>query len=330
MKTENNLYQTRHNTGKAGLGVTAFLLFLCVIISAFALCFRIGLFTYAKEADTDILLGTAAEQNAQSRQDRNGGQPSGEDGTENGGSVNNGQTETENSGQPASGGHTSDGRPARPGFQASDSDKIWGKQTDIELFRVSYENGGHVITAAGAHGQEIVAPGTENDYTFNLTNTGNVSIAYRVSAAAVLSDGQNSFDIPLKLRLSDYTGRYLIGGADSWADFESLGTFSESASLAAGHYTAYTIEWQWPYESGDDAFDTMLGNLAVDRDLVLTVTINVSAEASSDPNEPGGIPQTGDNSALLSGVMAVSGVVFILLLISLRKQKGGKEDCADV
>lgn len=322
MKTENNLYQTRHNTGKAGLGVTAFLLFLCVIISSFALCFRIGLFTYAKEADTDILIGTADRKNAQNGSYGNGGQASGGDGSENGGSVNNGQTEN--------GGHTSDGRPARPGFQASDSDRIWGKQTDIELFRVSYENGEHVITAVGARGQEIVAPGTENDYTFNLTNTGNVSIAYRVSATAVLSDGQNRFDIPLKLRLSDYTGRYLIGGADSWADFESLGTFSESASLAAGHYTTYTIEWQWPYEWGDDAFDTMLGNLAVDRNLVLTVTINVSAEASSDPNEPGGIPQTGDNSALLSGVMAVSGVVFILLLISLRKQKGGKEAGADV
>lgn len=322
MKTENNLYQTRHNTGKAGLGVTAFLLFLCVIISSFALCFRIGLFTYAKEADTDIFLGAADGKNAQNGSYGNGGQASGGDGSENGGSVNNGQTEN--------GGHTSDGRPARPGFQASDSDRIWGKQTDIELFRVSYENGEHVITAVGARGQEIVAPGTENDYTFNLTNTGNVSIAYRVSATAVLSDGQNRFDIPLKLRLSDYTGRYLIGGADSWADFESLGTFSESASLAAGHYTAYTIEWQWPYEWGDDAFDTMLGNLAVDRNLVLTVTINVSAEASSDPNEPGGIPQTGDNSALLSGVMAVSGVVFILLLISLRKQKGGKEAGADV
>ena len=321
MKTENNLYQTRHNTGKAGLGVTAFLLFLCVIISAFALCFRIGLFTYAKEADTDILLGAADGKNAQNGQNGSGGSANNGQNV-NGGSVNNGQTEN--------GGQTSDGRPARPGFQASDSDKIWGKQTDIELFRVSYENGEHVMTAVGAHGQEIVAPGTENDYTFNLTNTGNVSIAYRVSATAVLSDGQNSFDIPLKLRLSDYTGRYLIGGADSWADFESLGTFSESASLAAGHYTAYTIEWQWPYEWGDDAFDTMLGDLAVDRDLVLTVTINVSAEASSDPNEPGGIPQTGDNSALLSGVMAVSGVVFILLLISLRKQKGGKEADADV
>ena len=328
MKTENYLYQTRHNAGKAGLGVTAFLLFLCVIISAFALCFRIGLFTYAKEADTDILLGAADGKNAQNGQDGNGGQPSVGDGTENGGSANNGQTE--NGGQNSGSGQTSDGRLARPGFQASDSDRIWGKQTDIELFRVSYENGEHVMTAVGANGQEIVAPGTENDYTFNLTNTGNVSIAYRVSATAVLSDGQNRFDIPLKLRLSDYTGRYLIGGADSWADFESLGTFSESASLAAGHYTAYTIEWQWPYEWGDDAFDTMLGDLAVDRDLVLTVTINVSAEASSDPNEPGGIPQTGDNSALLSGVMAVSGVVFILLLISLRKQKGGKEAGADV
>ena len=327
MKTENNLYQTRHNTGKAGLGVTAFLLFLCVIISAFALCFRIGLFTYAKEADTDILLGAADGKNAQNGQNGSGGSANNGQNV-NGGSVNNGQTE--NGGQNSGGGQTSDGRPARPGFQASDSDKIWGKQTDIELFRVSYENGEHVMTAVGAHGQEIVAPGTENDYTFNLTNTGNVSIAYRVFATAVLSDGQNSFDIPLKLRLSDYTGRYLIGGADSWADFESLGTFSESASLAAGHYTAYTIEWQWPYEWGDDAFDTMLGDLAVDRDLVLTVTINVSAEASSDPNEPGGIPQTGDNSALLSGVMAVSGAVFILLLISLRKQKGGKEAGADV
>ena len=45
--------------------------------------------------------------------------------------------------------------------------------------------------------------------------------------------------------------------------------------LKKGYVMPYTLSWQWPFE-GDDAYDTMLGNL--EEDLTLTIVIETYAE----------------------------------------------------
>ena len=58
---------------------------------------------------------------------------------------------------------------ANPGFMVIDeNDVIWGTETEVEIFKVSYEDGEGNITVKSDNGEKVVAPGTENSYTFKL------------------------------------------------------------------------------------------------------------------------------------------------------------------
>ena len=102
------------------------------------------------------------------------------------------------------------------------------------------------------------------------------------------------------------------------ADVLRLSEVHTEGTIAAGYVRAYTLQWEWPYERGDDTYDTMLGNLAVDEDITLTVQIRTTATYSEDPNAPGGDnPTTGDTAqfglyAILM-VASLGGLLFLLL-----------------
>ncbi len=210
-------------------------------------------------------------------------------------------------------------------FQVSDSQKVWDTQTNIELFRVSYENDDRVITAAAGNGQKIIAPGTEQEYIFQLSNIGNVSADYQFTAKAVLSGGLEDYEVPLKVRLSDHTKRYLVGSNNTWADLTQLNTVAENGTLGANHYAAYTLEWQWPFESGNDTFDTMLGNLATDQDLTLTIILQVTAEQNPDPNATGGSPKTNDEQPVWPYVILLILSIAAIASLSIILRHGRKE-----
>ena len=75
----------------------------------------------------------------------------------------------------------------------------------------------------------------------------------------------------------------------------------------------------------------MLGNLAADKELSLTVTIHVTAEMDENPDatggtplKPGGIsPKTGDSTNIwfYISLAAVSFVLFLLLLCRNRREE---------
>lgn len=277
------------------------LLVLCVLVSGTVLCLRIGSYTYAKAVDKDISIAPQGENTLST--DKSVG-------------LNNNSTDKSDK-QPSS------GFKAEPGLEVDDSDTVWGTDTDIEIFRVSYENGERIVTAVSGNGDKTVAPGTENEYTFRISNTGNVAMDYTLKTTASLIDGENTFEIPLVVRLSDYTGRYLVGTDSSWAAFTDLDNVSEKGVVGVNRCTYYTLEWQWPFESGDDAFDTMLGNIAVERDLVLTVTLSVTAEQDDDPTAGGGIPQMGDSidEVFILSAAAISASLLLLVLSIINRRK---------
>lgn len=207
---------------------------------------------------------------------------------------------------------------ARPGFRVYDENTVWSGQTNIEIFRISYENGTGQVTVNSENGDKLLAPGTENTYRFTLENTGNVSLDYTLSMEAYFS--HTDTPIPIYARVVDYKGDYLLGTAENTVDVLGLNDVQKSGSLTAGYIAPYTLEWEWPFEL-DDAYDTMLGNMAVDEDITLTIVIKTTASYSEKPDTESGLPQTGDdtNILLLTGLMLLSGTALLFLLISKPK-----------
>ena len=227
----------------------------------------------------------------------------------------------------------------------SGSNPEFHMEAEVEIFKFTYDETGKitVISAPGTH-DKLIAPGTSNIYQFTLANTGNVALDYTMTMESYITG--TDLWLPVDVRVWDYTNRYLLGSADSKVDVLELNTVSETAELGAGRNAVYSLEWEWPFERFDgdgltlnDEYDTMLGNLAVDNDLVLTIVIRVVAEYDENPQNPdSGLlkpPQTGDDSqivllaVLCAGSFAGFCVMIFAFIKSSRKEKKDKEKQAE-
>lgn len=212
--------------------------------------------------------------------------------------------------------------PKKPGFEASDDNTVWTTNTQIEIFRVSYENGEQFITINSDDGDKLIAPGSQNAYTFKLKNTGNVALDYNVEIDAYITPGD--IHVPITARLNRYDGKWVAGSKDAYADVPALDAAEDAATLGAGKYTYYVLEWVWPFESGNDMLDTMLGNLATDMDITFTIGIKTTATESQNPGDDSGItpPQTGDNTILGVWIaLAIGSCATLLFLIVFWKKE---------
>lgn len=209
-----------------------------------------------------------------------------------------------------------------PGFEASDGDQGWGMNTAVEIFHISYaDDGSEEITVKSNNGENLIAPGSENSYTFKLKNTGDVAMDYVLTVDAYITPAD--IHVPVEARISRHDQTWITD-----EEFEAIpevnGT-TDSYTLGAGRYSAYTLDWVWPYESGNDEWDTFLGNEAVNQDIVLTIKINTVATANVDGGYIGGmIPQTGDaaNTMLYLTLMLSALLIMILLLFYREKEEG--------
>ena len=203
-------------------------------------------------------------------------------------------------------------------FEVYDENTVWQGETDIEIFRLSYENGEGQVTVNSMDGDKLLAPGTENTYSFTLENTGSNPVAYEMSMEAYFSDGEKV--IPVVAKVSDHTGRYLCGSETDYEDVLQLNKVKDSGSLKPGYVLPYTLSWEWPFE-GDDAYDTWLGNQAVEEDITLTIVIHTLASYTPDGDD--GIPKTGDTSGigLYFGAMMASTAGLLILLLAPRRKR---------
>lgn len=200
-----------------------------------------------------------------------------------------------------------------PGYEASDEQTVWRTDTQLEIFRIAYVNGEQVVTVNSENGEKSVAPGTENSYTFKLKNTGNTALDYSVEVDAYFTP--EDIEIPITGRLSRYDSKWVVGGEDEYAKVYALDAAEDKATLGAGKYTYYTLDWLWPFESGNDELDTALGNLAVDQDLIFTVAIKTVAVESTDLYDDSGItpPNTGYNINLTLWIVLALGSFAIMM-----------------
>ena len=228
---------------------------------------------------------------------------------------------------PTAGTEPTETEPVRnPEIQIGDNQTRWDTDTQIELFKVSYENGEQIITVHSDDGDKVIAPGTENTYTFKLKNTGDVALDYKVKVEACCTPADAG--IPVTGRLCRYDGEWVVGGKENYVPAAQLNNAADRATIGAGKFTYYTLDWRWAFESGNDELDTLLGSMAKDQDISFTIVIKTTATESSDPDHDGGItsPQTGDDFNVILWIVLVIGSLMMTLFLLFADKKEKRRD----
>ena len=207
-----------------------------------------------------------------------------------------------------------------PGYSVYDENTVWQANTNVEIFKFSYENGEGIITVQGSGEDKVIAPGTQNEYTFTLENSGEVALDYTLEMEAFFSNEE--YAIPVTVRLTEKNGGYLLGDDETREDVLALNTVNTESTLGAGRYATYTLDWEWAFE-GNDEYDTLLGNMAAaGEDLSLTIVIRTTAMQSADPDCSDGedTPVLGDDGSFVWWfVIALLALVGLAVVFKTKK-----------
>ena len=222
-------------------------------------------------------------------------------------------------------------------FSVYDKDTVWTGTTQVEIFKISYDNNGDAVFTVNSDGTgkvtKLIAPGTNNDYEFTLKNSGSDPLEYTLLCEAWFEGTDEIIPVEAKLYYKEDGQHYMLGSADEWRPVLELDGLTRTAGLLGGNICDYTLQWQWPFERFDgegldanDAFDTMLGNLAANgEELTLTIVIKTIAWIDEQPPTTGeNPPQTGDDSIVVWVVIALvtlAALVFLPLFIKRRKRE---------
>lgn len=224
--------------------------------------------------------------------------------------------------------------PLHPSIKVYDDQRVWETDTKVDIFKIQYENDEAKVTVNGGD-DKLLAPGTSNEYTFYLKNTGDVKLDYTLTLEAYFTPADQP--LPVEVKLKGYDGTYLVGSEDTWSDVLILNDVKDKASINVNRFAYYTLEWQWPFERGEDEFDTYLGNRAVDEDLTLTIVIKTVATGDDSTTEINrvpipswvpSIPKTGDDSNILlwAGLLGASVVMLIIILVIKKRREKEETD----
>ena len=213
-------------------------------------------------------------------------------------------------------------------FKTRDDVTVWQTDTEIDLFKSDYSSPDNAKITVVGNGDELIAPGTEYEYDFYVENNSDFAVDYTLTGEAFFSE--SDLTIPVNIKLADNDGVYFMGTETSWTPVYSLNQLNSVRTLGANCYTKYTLQWEWPFEKGQDDYDTLLGDLAVDRDLVLTVKLMTSAELNTNPNANGGEkinvnPKTGDEFPVIMWTVIASasfvGAFSVVLVFVFRRRR---------
>ena len=205
-------------------------------------------------------------------------------------------------------------------FDTSDSARVakWGvnKTISIDLFNDSYiakDATANETDVASKDGENVVAPGTEGIYAFelDLTNTGVPETNYIIKFANITADSdtikatQDNIKVGGKAKMTYYLkqvttpladnatfkdvgftaadGTTLADGVESTDDINELVTFIQNKynnnvyAANAVDDSKWVIGWKWDFTEGDseDLTDTQLGNATDLATVVLSLNITI-------------------------------------------------------
>lgn len=167
----------------------------------------------------------------------------------------------------------------------------WENGQRVNIFQSAYNNENGAPTVVSQDGTKVVAPGTISTYRFTMCNSGNMAVLYETDLDFIFKIGtevQKTYNFPMKVRLRNAGGDYLIGGENEWVNVKDATLNRHVSLLGAFSYETFTLELLWEFEGGNDELDTLYGNLAAQKGVTLTLGINTWAEEHFDSTAAGG------------------------------------------
>lgn len=188
----------------------------------------------------------------------------------------------------------------------------------FDLFSVQYENEKGEITVKGAEGQKVIAPGTSVEYTIRLRNADKIALDYELIPEISFT---SKYAIPIKIRLLDTDHNYFIGDQKTWVSIDEIGDISVLDTLVKGESKEYYFQWKWDFESGNDEYDTILGENAGKENIGIEVNMNIFATANTDIGTNGGIMKTGLGNIIVNIIILILLIVAVILTILYDRRK---------
>ena len=143
----------------------------------------------------------------------------------------------------------------RPIIDIRDNNGTWEAQGTIGVF------------------DSTLKPGSSGEYEFVIRNPYNVDLSYSFHIEDKYEGNIETDYFPLTFRLRMNNKRVPADGfsdTDKWLTVDEL-RYTELQMPAASDQ-AFTLEWRWAFESGNDGNDTLLGEDGGKISLILTLT----------------------------------------------------------
>ncbi len=178
-----------------------------------------------------------------------------------------------------------------PSVDFEDEDGKWLAGRNTNIFHAEYKNGEGKSTVVSQDGTKLIAPGVQTSYKFTMQNTGNMAVVYQTDLSFTLKIGdevQENYYFPLKVKLLNDRGEYVIGDETEWVDVQDAILYSYPGLLGANSYENFEFLFNWEFEGGNDELDTLYGDLSAEKGVTLTLKIKTYAEEAPDPAAQGG------------------------------------------
>ena len=206
-----------------------------------------------------------------------------------------------------------------PSVEEGEED-IWESGKEVTIFKTNYVNGEGETTVVSQDGTKLIAPGTQSTYKFTMYNNGNIAVVYEIDLDFILKIGdkiQNEFIFPLKARLLIENGNYLIGDETEWVNVADATLSKHVSVLGARSYETFVLELLWEFDGGNDALDTLYGDLSVEKGVTLTLGINTYAEEHIDPAATGGTRVDINEKGEHGGALRLLWIILLILIAAI-------------
>ena len=189
----------------------------------------------------------------------------------------------------------------------------------FDIFSAEYKNGSGEIFIQSHNGDKVIAPGASTEYTIRIKNDDKVALDYSFKPIV----NKKGPEIPIQVRLITPDQEYLVGDAKTWGTFDDLVDIDYTATIAKNAVHEYELEWRWLYESGNDEYDTLLGNLpsgsvSIDVGMELHSAVNLSGKANGTWLDYG---VEGILIAIIFFILLLIAIILLIISIIRRKEK---------